>query len=55
MDFKFSTEEETFQNDVNGFLKQELPSDWTGETAYASSDDGWNFNLKMKKKLAEKG
>ena len=55
MDFKFSTEEETFQNDVNGFLKKELPSDWTGETAYASSDDGWNFNLKMKKKLAEKG
>ena len=55
MDFKFSTEEETFQNDVNGFLKQELPSDWTGETAYASSDDGWDFNLKMKKKLAEKG
>ena len=49
MDFKFSTEEEGFKGEVQSFLKQELPDDWTGETSYAVGEDSWAFNLKMKK------
>ncbi len=28
MEFKFSEQEEAFKNEVEDFLKKELPSDW---------------------------
>ncbi|MBI4339772.1 MAG: acyl-CoA dehydrogenase family protein, partial [Chloroflexi bacterium] len=54
MDFKFTTEEEAFRQELRTFLKQELPPDWEGE-GEGGSDQEWAFTLQMRKKLAQKG
>ncbi len=56
MEFKFSLEDEAFRDEVREFLKQELPEDWPGSsTLGGEGDDDWEFELKMRKRLAEKG
>ena len=56
MDFKFSTEEEDFREEVRDFLKEEIPEDWDGPQGLGGEEeDDWEFEFKMRKRLAEKG
>ena len=53
MDFRFSESEEKFREELTSWLNRELasrPGDDEG-----NSDSSWDFNLVMRKKLAEKG
>ena len=34
MDFRFSSEQEAFSQEVDGFIRRELPADWTDESHY---------------------
>jgi hypothetical protein len=54
MDFSFSPEEEAFRQEIREFAKRELPPDWEGGGRWPEEWD-WDFTLKMRKKLAEKG
>ena len=54
MDFRFSESEEKFREELTSWLNMELasrPSDDDED----NSDSSWDFNLVMRKKLAEKG
>ena len=53
MEFRFTSEEESFREELRGFLKQELPEGWTGLSD--EDDEDWDFTLSMRKKLAAKG
>ncbi len=53
MHFSLTPEEEKVRQDLRQFVKEELPADWEGSVG--SGDDDWDFTLKMRKKLAEKG
>jgi len=57
MDFQLAPEELAFREELQGFLKQELPSDWAGDEyeEEGGGDESWQFTLKMRKKLADKG
>ena len=52
MNFKFSESEETFREELKTWLNTELANQ-PGENSNPDSD--WEFNLTMRKKLAEKG
>ena len=54
MDYKLTPEEEAFREELRSFLKQELPEDWAGGVGVGDGND-WDFTLKMRKKLADKG
>lgn len=54
MQFRISPEDEAFREEVREFLKQELPPDWVG-SGEGDDDEEWEFTLRMRKKLAEKG
>ncbi len=53
MEFRFTPEEETFREELRAFLAQELPPGWTG--SLDDEDEDWDFTLKMRRRLAEKG
>ena len=53
MRYTFTAEEEDFRREVRTWLKEQLPDDWNGGDE--STDEGWAFNLEMRKKLADKG
>lgn len=58
MDFRFTAEEELFQQEVRNFLKQELPPDWMGPMSFddfAASDEAWALFVHMARRLGEKG
>ncbi|MCH7705525.1 MAG: acyl-CoA dehydrogenase family protein [Chloroflexi bacterium] len=57
MDFQLAPEELAFREELKVFLKQELPPDWTGEEyeEEEGGDESWQFTLRMRKKLADKG
>jgi alkylation response protein AidB-like acyl-CoA dehydrogenase len=58
MDFRFSPEEEAFRAEVRGWLKQNLPQDWTGDRFTRSSSDreeGMNVYKEFAGRLASKG
>jgi len=57
MDFRFSEEEESFQQEVLQFIKQERPPDWTGTGLLQEAKDGpeWEFSLGMMRKVGAKG
>ena len=53
MDFRFSESEEKFREELRSWLDSELsnrPDDRNDD-----SDASWNFNLEMRRKLANKG
>ncbi|MCI0437622.1 MAG: acyl-CoA dehydrogenase family protein [Chloroflexi bacterium] len=54
MEFRFTQQEEAFRDELRGFLKRELPEDWSG-LSEADSDEDWKFTLQMRRKLADKG
>lgn len=51
MDFEFPQELEDFRKDIQGFIKQELPADWTG----VDEDAGPETIRPIRKKLSDKG
>ena len=53
MEFQFTKDEENFRQEIRSFLKDELPEDWNG--GLSNDDESWNFNLGIRKKMAEKG
>ncbi len=53
MEFRFTPEEEAFRDELREFLTQELPPGWTG--SLDDEDEDWDFTLKMRRRLAEKG
>jgi alkylation response protein AidB-like acyl-CoA dehydrogenase len=53
MRYTFTAEEEAFRQEVRAWLTEQLPNDWDGGDE--STDEGWAFNLEMRKKLADKG
>jgi alkylation response protein AidB-like acyl-CoA dehydrogenase len=56
MDFTFTPEEEAFRRDVQSFLKEQLPPNWSGGSEYEeeSGDDGWELSRRFTRKLAER-
>ena len=54
MDFRFTKEEETFQQELRELLKAEIPSDWKGTDAYGKTDDV-AFEQHMRRRLIERG
>ena len=54
MQFQFSEKEEAFRDEVTVFLKKELPSDWKGIRMGTEADEDFEFELHMRKRLAEK-
>ena len=58
MDFRFSPTEEAFREEVRGWLKDNLPEDWTGDRFTRSSsqpEEGMNVYKEFAKRLATKG
>ena len=53
MDFRFSESEEKFRGELTSWLNRELASRPGDDED--NSDSSWDFNLVMRKKLAEKG
>lgn len=54
MRFQFSEEERAFHADLNAFLDEQLPGDWTGPPD-ESRDDHWQLALDIRKRLADRG
>ena len=54
MDYTFSPEDEAFRQEVQDFLRQELPPDWEGGGRWFEEGD-WSFTRQMRKKLAQRG
>jgi alkylation response protein AidB-like acyl-CoA dehydrogenase len=54
MDFRFTKEEETFQQELQELLKAEIPSNWKGTDAYGKTDDV-EFEQHMRRRLIERG
>ena len=53
MRYTFTADEEDFRREVRAWLTEQLPDEWNGGDE--STDEGWAFNLEMRKKLANKG
>ncbi|MDP6550427.1 MAG: acyl-CoA dehydrogenase family protein, partial [Dehalococcoidia bacterium] len=54
MDFKFSPEDDTFRQDLRGFVRAELPSNWESLDRSPGGHD-WDLTRQMRKKLADRG
>ena len=54
MDFRFSSEDDAFRQELVAFLQQELPPDWQGEGRWPEEAD-WDFTFQMRRKLAQRG
>lgn len=56
MEFQFGEEEERFREEIQDFVKVELPPDWAlGMFEDGDSEDGWAFIMSISKKLSQKG
>ena len=53
MRYRFSAEEEVFRIELRGWISEVLPEGWLG--APEGSDEEWEFTLKLRRELAEKG
>src|SRR3990172_7605970 len=54
MDFRFSPEEESFRDEVRGFIRAELPANWEGADPYGADAEGsspYELGRKITKKL----
>jgi alkylation response protein AidB-like acyl-CoA dehydrogenase len=54
VDFRFTSEDEAFRQEVAEFIQQELPPNWEGEGRYPEESD-WDFSLQLRKKMADRG
>ena len=54
MDFRFTSEDEAFRQEVAEFIQLELPPNWEGEGRYPEESD-WDFSLQLRKKMADRG
>jgi alkylation response protein AidB-like acyl-CoA dehydrogenase len=54
MDFRFSPGEQALRTEVDRFLRQTLPADWTG-TGSDLGDEDWDFAQDFNRRLAERG
>lgn len=54
MNFSFSPEEQAFRQEIRSFLGRELPSDWKGIRMGSDVDDDFEFEMRMRKRLAER-
>src|SRR3990172_99139 len=57
MDFRPAPEEQSFRQEVRGFLKQELPPDWEGADPYGADAEGSSIadlGRRITKKLVER-
>ena len=54
MDFRFTSEDEAFRQQVAEFIQAELPANWEGEGRYPEESD-WDFALEIRKKMADRG
>ena len=54
MDFKFSPEDDTFRQDLRGFVGAELPPGWDNLRQSPGGHD-WDLTREMRKKLAARG
>ena len=54
MDFSLSPEDDSFRQELLGFLQQELPSDWEGEGRWPDEAD-WDFTRQVRRDLAQRG
>jgi len=57
MDFKFTAEEETFRQEVKGWLKANIPPRWFELTTgyWQETDESWKIAREFQKKLGVKG
>jgi alkylation response protein AidB-like acyl-CoA dehydrogenase len=54
MDYRFTPEEEAFRQEVQEFLKSELPDDWDYDP-FELHDENWEFAREFTLKLGKKG
>ena len=54
MDFKFSAHEESLRREIDRFLREALPEDWTG-TGSDLGDEDWGFAQDFNRRLAQRG
>ena len=54
MDYRFTTEEESFRSEVRTFLRSELPPEWDYDP-FELTEERWDFARDFTKKLAGKG
>jgi alkylation response protein AidB-like acyl-CoA dehydrogenase len=54
VDFRFTSEDEAFRQQVAEFIQAELPANWEGEGRYPEESD-WDFALEIRKKMADRG
>ena len=57
MDFRLTPEEESFRDEVRGFIRDELPANWEGADPYGADDEASSpgqLGRKITKKLAER-
>ena len=58
MDFRFTKEEEAFQEEVRDFLRESLPADWPGQVGMfheEAVEEIYQIGIEMRRKLAAKG
>ena len=57
MNFEFTTEQETWRNEIRGWIREEFGADWNGldvSNDEEGSDEAWEFAKGIRTKLAEK-
>ena len=54
MDFRFTSDEQAFRQDLLQFLDQELPEGWEGGGRHPDEWD-WDYTREMRKRLAHRG
>jgi alkylation response protein AidB-like acyl-CoA dehydrogenase len=55
MDYRFTDEEESFRQEIQEFLRAELPKEKAQNEDEAGTDERWKFGRQFQKKLAAKG
>ena len=58
MDFEFSADQESWRNEIRGWIREEFGEDWNGldvSNDEEGSDEAWAFSKSIRAKLAEKG
>ena len=54
MQYRFSPEDDAFRQEVRGFLKEELGTDWVGAVGELQPED-FDFDIHMRQRFAQKG
>ncbi len=56
MDFRLTPEQQRFRDEVEAFLREQLPPDWEGQDAYEdpTGEEAWAFARRFTRKLAER-